>query len=288
MWPVVIGGGLLVGGYLWKKYGKKLELDAHNAGSMPNKPSNLAYDPHTLEGTIDVKDSTKPLNWTPAVQIGVTPGGHPIVSPTPMVQGKVTLMDTVAKTSPAAPSAHDLYDYLAAHGTDGSAQYQLLVRAFQGAVNSDPNMIHLLWKPLLINGVYDVPTALALTWLMGDPIPADTQGGTFATLDVARTVDPGVTPMAIMDANILAAYLRIHGNDGSPVLHQLTAQFQHDFNTDLKFYGPANKNIPTASKPALMRNRIKEDGVFGPTTAKILGGMMLQDFSKLGHPGGTL
>lgn len=287
MWPVIVGGGLLVGGWLWSKYGKH-PLDPHLAGAMPGKPSTLAYDPHNLQGTIDVKDATKPLNWSPPTPIGTTPSGHPIIVPNPMVQGKTTLMSTVAQNSPAAPHSHNLYDYLTAHGSDGSQTYKALVTAFQGAVNSDPNMVHLIWKPLLLTGVYDMPTALAMTFLMGDPIPADPQGQQYVTLDFGRLSDPGIIPMTIMDANMLASYLKLHGNDGSATLHTLASQFQHDFNTDLKFYGPANKSIPDKAKPPMMRTRIKEDGDVGTTTTKILSGLMLQDFSKLSHVGTTL
>lgn len=78
----------------------------------------------------------------------------------------------------AATSGFNLYTYLKAHGNDKSAALQHLVLQFQLDVNTDPKFPGpataippaIITAPLPQSGVYDAPTAAALTLMSQDPI----------------------------------------------------------------------------------------------------------------------
>lgn len=180
------------------------------------------------------------------VQTGTTPAGSPIVGTATLQQG-----------SPASIAANNLHDYLKANGVDGSSTLQGLVKAFQSAGIADVKDVGY-GDSMLVNGVYDLPTSAALSIFLGDPIAPDKQGQPFAAMPFSYISDTNKPGLSVMSGNNVYFYLRLHGNDKSAALIDLTKQFQHDVNTDLKF------------PKGHVKGKLAEDGKYGPATAGAL------------------
>lgn len=194
------------------------------------------------------------------VPMTTTPAGHPIsvlVVTNPQT-GKPETEYQTARIGTAIPAAHALYDYIKAHGTSRSSQFDQLVSDFQKAHNEDPGAKTQTGGPLIVTGLYDLPTSGTLTIYTGDPVPSD------PAAPVPPNA-PGATAPAYMSASNLYAYLKKNGTKKTPDLAALVKRFQHDVNTDTKFPGPA---FPFDLK--LVKTKLAEDGIYGNGTADAL------------------
>ena len=252
MLPVIIGGAAAVGTGLYLIYsGKKpAAVKAAPPKTATPAPTAPAAPPNTLPSPIGPIPTTiwgAPSTTVPPVS--VTPAGWP-------VQGTGA---AVAQNSPAFHAASALYDYMHLNGQDKSPTMIGLLKAFQSAGNADPTV--QFGKDMTVNGVYDLPTCAALTVLMGDPIPPDTTGQPdvrFYTMPFSFLSDITKTGVSQLSASNLNAYLRLHGDDKSPIDVLLIRQFQHDANNDVKF--------PSGKLPS----KLTEDGKWGPKTKAAL------------------
>jgi len=226
----------------------------------PEAPGALS----TIKVTKDGINVVEPIIMPPPQTIGTTPKGNTITSLTPTNPdtGKATVSHEVATGGIAKDAAHELYDYLVAHGADGSPTLATLVRQFQTQSNADPKSVRLVGK-IDVNGLYNLQTSAALTVYTGNPIAPDPKE---AALPFGKVADPNSPNAAAMSASNLYAYLKLHKNDKTSTLKALVKQFQHDVNTDPKFPGPAMP-FPTAR---VVRNKLAEDGLYGPSTADAL------------------
>jgi len=199
-----------------------------------------------------------PVQFKPMVVNPVTGAPVPVNAP--------TFVSQVQSTGNAVQAAHDLFDYLKAHGYDGSQVLSAYVLDFQKKHNSDP-MAKALAGQLIENGKYDLKTSPALSMMIGDVVPADPSAPippkpTFGELtDVTK---PGAASLAAFN---LQVWFKTRKHDKSnPVEKMLVKQFQSDVNTDPKFPGPAYQ---IKGLPKLVTTPLSVDGDFGPTTQKV-------------------
>jgi hypothetical protein len=277
MVPVLIAGGVLVigAGYeIWTHRSAFKKIRTLGLGALVNPlHGTLDYDqiPTTDAGDIDVvalglKAGNKPAVVAAPKVVGKSPGGQPIVSTTPVIDGKQTLSDQVASSgSPTAKAAAALLDSVASGGAS-----PVLVTAFQTAVNADTSAKKLAGK-LPVTGIFDLPTSAALNVYTGGVYYPDTQGKQFAVLPAVILNDIGAPGAVAFTGTLLYSYLKQHGNDGSDTLKNFVSQFQHDVNTDPKFSGPAGKppTVPSAI-PKMVKSPLTVDGSYGPRTADAL------------------
>lgn len=256
---IAVGAGVVgTGAYLFFS-GKPKTAKANPVASSP---LHTATPPTTLppSGPITIKGDYGPVTLIPlpttpgatmvpggatVFQTGTTPAGAPM-------KGYVS----TGMGSPTSIAAGNLHDYLAAHSLDGSATLTGLIKAFQSAAIAAPKNTVSYQDTMLANGIFDLQTSAALTMFMGDPFAPDAQGAAFATMPFAFVSDPKTPPLSVMSGANMFFYIRLHGNDKSPLLGVLVKQFQHDVNTDLKY------------PPGHLTGKLTEDGKYGPATQK--------------------
>lgn len=181
--------------------------------------------------------------------------------------GYPTFSDFLQKGSPQQVQAHALYDYLKAHGVDGSAKQAELTMAFQKAHNA--NKIGTgMGGQLPETGVYDAITSAALTMYTGDPIPGSANDLRTPTLGEVLTGkkigENGTTSGTAMSSGFNVKQWLIkngHTDLSNPTLVALVAQFQGDMNTDPIFPGPSYAPSP---KPPITFKQVGVDGNLGP------------------------
>jgi hypothetical protein len=213
----------------------------------------------------------KPAGPPPVTPAGnqtnpVTTGPASISLPgVPLPPNVSSFAQATQQSGPAAPFAHNLYDYLKAHGLDGSAKLGGLILDFQTNHNKD-KVGSTLTGPVPQNGQYDRLTSGALTIYTGDPIAADPK----APLPPVPTLGEQMTSKspgaAANSAFNLFQYLKAHKYDPSDKnLSNLVTIFQTDVNTDPKFPGPAYGPSP---KPPIIIPRLEVTGDIGPDDPK--------------------
>lgn len=179
----------------------------------------------------------------------------------PLPPNTSSFAQATQQSGPAAPFAHHVYDYLKAHGLDGSAQLATLIKDFQTNHNKD-KIGSTLTGPIPETGFYDRLTSGALTLYTGDPIAPDPKAPLPPTPtlgDVLTSKTPGAAATSGFN---LSQYTKAHKYDPADnQLRNLVTIFQSDVNTDPKFPGPAYAALP---KPPIMIAKLPVDGEIGP------------------------
>jgi hypothetical protein len=167
------------------------------------------------------------------------------------------------KRGPAAPFAHNLFDYLKAHGLDGSAKLSGLILDFQKAHNDD-KIGSTLSGPIPRDGFYGKETSGALTLYTGDPIPPDPKAPIAPTPTLGQILTSKSPGAAAISGFNLYQYTKGHPFDANDkTLANLVTIFQGDVNTDPMFPGPAYGVSP---KPPIMIPKLEVNGIIGPVT----------------------
>lgn len=179
----------------------------------------------------------------------------------PLPPGTKDFADATQKQGPAAPFAHNLYDYLKAHGLDASAKLTTLIKDFQTEHNKD-KIGSTLTGPIPEHGFYDRLTSGALTLYTGDPIPPDPKAPLPPVPTLGQVLTSKSPGAAAVSGFNLYSYTKT--NKYSPTdtkLQNLVTIFQSDVNTDPMFPGPAYAPSP---KPPIMIPKLPVDGEIGP------------------------
>jgi len=220
---------------------------------------------------------TKPKNQP----VGVTPAGNTVqpvntapasisLPGVPMPPNVSSFAESVQKNGKAVPYAHNLHDYLKAHGYDQSDKLASLVKDFQVNHNSD-NVAKTLSGALAQDGHFDERTSAALTIYTGDPIPPDPKAPKEPppTLgEVLTSKTPGTVAIAGFNLyQFLKANAKIVNGQwddtgvNKATETSLVMSFQNAVNTDPKFPGPAYAPTP---KPPIMIPKLDVTGELGP------------------------
>jgi hypothetical protein len=271
MWMAIpIIGAAGYGGYkAWAKWGKTFlaKIGMGHPHTAPPAVQNLPS-ANPSGGTIVPSAQAIPIPQkgesvviSNAVLLGTTSGGNPISG-----------METDQLATDWSAAGQHLFDYLKAHGADGSTSLSALARAFQSAIKTQGTDRISYGNYVAVNGVYDLPTSSVLSVLIGDPIPA--QGVFFdgtssphnTYSQMANRVDwigPDLKDDTNDDAAMLAAnnlyfYLRKYGHvKGDPKEMAFVSDFQKKVN-----------DSPMFKKHGLMA--LVNDGLWGGKTQAAL------------------
>lgn len=213
--------------------------------------------------------------------LGVTPAGNPIapvnnapasasLPGVPLPPNVSSFAESVQKNGVAVPYAHNLHDYLKAHGYDSSAKLNQLTKDFQVNHNSD-KVARTLSGELPVDGNFDQRTSAALTIYTGDPIPPDPKAPPIPVPSLGEVITSTTPGSAAISGFNLYQFLKTNAKvvngqwdesgTNKATLQALVLQFQKDVNTDPKFPGPAYAPSP---KPPIMIPKLDVTGDLGP------------------------
>lgn len=189
----------------------------------------------------------------------------------PLPPNVTSFAQSVQQSGAAKDFAHNLHDYLKAHGYDGTDKLTTLVKDFQTHHNGD-KVASTLSGPLPEDGHYDQRTSAALTIYTGDPIPADPTAPPIPVPTIGDVLTSKTPGSAATSGFSLYSFLKANAKavgdqwDATGVdqakLQSFVRQFQADVNTDPKFPGPAY--LPTP-KPPIMISKLDVTGDLGPS-----------------------
>lgn len=215
--------------------------------------------------------------------VGVTPAGNTVnavstapasisLPGVPMPPNVSSFTESVQKNGNAVPYAHNLFDYLKAHGYDASPKLATLVKDFQVNHNAD-KVARTLSGQLPEDGFYDQRTSAALTIYIGDVIPPDPKAPPIPTPTLGQVLTSTSPGAAATSGFNLYTFLKANAKlvngqwdesgANQATLQTLVTQFQKDVNTDPVFPGPAYAPSP---KPPIMIPKLDVTGSLGPAS----------------------